>query len=142
MSVSLSDAVVGSPLPTQTFQLDRSSMIRYAGASGDFNPIHWDEAFAREVGLPSVIVHGMLTMGLAVRVVTDWVGDPAAVLEYGVRFTRPVVVPAGRSVQLAVAGAVRSVDAAGGTAVIDLTATVNGETVLARARATVRLAPT
>jgi acyl dehydratase len=140
MAITLSEIEVGTELPAASFDIQRVSMIRYAGASGDFNPIHWNEAFAVKVGLPNVIAHGMLTMGIAVRVVTDWLGDPGAVLEYGVRFTRPVVVPADTGASLDVSGKVRSIDAAARTAVIDLTAAVNGETVLARSRVTVRVA--
>jgi acyl dehydratase len=140
MTIKLVDVEVGNSLPAQTFTLDRAGLVRYAGASGDFNPIHWSEQTATSVGLPNVIAHGMLTMATAVRVVTDWLGDPGAVLEYGVRFTRPVVVESDRPAELAVTGSVRSVDEEAATAVLDLTATVNGETVLARARATVRLA--
>jgi acyl dehydratase len=140
MTVKLVDVEVGDCLPSQTFALDRAALIRYAGASGDFNPIHWSEETATGVGLPNVIAHGMLTMAVAVRVVTDWLGDPGAVLEYGVRFTRPVVVDFAQPTELEVTGAVRSVDEPAATAVLDLTASVNGETVLARARATVRLA--
>ena len=84
---------VGAVLPAQEFPITRADLVRYAGASGDFNPIHWNERFATEVGLPNVIAHGMFTMASAIRVVTDWAGDPGAVVEYGVRFTRPVVVP-------------------------------------------------
>lgn len=73
--------------------MTRATLVQYAGASGDFNPIHWNEKFAVEVGLPDVIAHGMFTMAEAIRVVTDWAGDPGAVVEYGVRFTKPVVVP-------------------------------------------------
>jgi acyl dehydratase len=88
------DAVeVGTELPARTFPVDRADLIRYAGASGDFNPIHWNEKFAKEVGLPDVIAHGMFTMAEAIRVVTDWTGDPGALVDYGVRFTKPVVVP-------------------------------------------------
>jgi acyl dehydratase len=130
---------VGDQLPAIEVPLRRDSMIRYAGASGDFNPIHWDEAFALEVGLPDVIAHGMLTMGIAIRVVTAWLGDPGAVLDYGVRFTRPVVVSRDTGAMLAVAGKVRSVDVEQRRAVIDLSVTVEGQTVLAQARATVRL---
>jgi acyl dehydratase len=140
MTVKLVDVEVGDSLPPQTFPLDRAGLVRYAGASGDFNPIHWSEETATSVGLPNVIAHGMLTMATAVRVVTDWLGDPGAVLEYGVRFTRPVVVDFERPTELVVTGSVRSVDEEAATAVLDLTASVNGETVLARARATVRLA--
>jgi len=137
-SIALADLEVGSELPAQVFDLRRDSMVRYAGASGDFNPIHWSEEFATSVGLPNVIAHGMLTMATAVRVVSDWTGDPGAIVEYGVRFTRPVVVPYGQATQLAVSGSVRSIDAEAGTAVIDLRATVDDETVLSQARATVR----
>lgn len=136
----LSSVQVGDELPAHRHDIERVSMVRYAGASGDFNPIHWSESVAKRVGLPDVIAHGMLTMGMAVRVATDWAGDPGAVVDYGVRFTRPVVVPADAVTTLDVAGKVRSVDAEDATAVVDITATVDGETVLARARATVRLA--
>lgn len=91
--ISYDDVEVGTELPPQSFPVGRSDLVRYAGASGDFNPIHWNQRFALEVGLPDVIAHGMFTMAEAVRVVTDWVGDPAAVVEYSVKFTRPVVVP-------------------------------------------------
>ncbi len=93
MAISYDEVEVGAELPAQRFPVRRVDLVRYAGASGDFNPIHWNERFATEVGLPNVIAHGMFTMAEAIRVVTDWVGDPAAVVEYGVRFTRPVVVP-------------------------------------------------
>jgi acyl dehydratase len=128
---------VGDTLPAQDFPVSRLELVRYAGASGDFNPIHWNERFAKSVGLPDVIAHGMFTMAAAVRVVTDWAGDPAAVVEYGVRFTRPVVVPDPDGAVLHVEGTVREVRD-DGSAEIDLTATVNGETVLAKARAVVR----
>jgi acyl dehydratase len=140
MSVTLSDVQVGTELPAQSFDIQRVSMVRYAGASGDFNTIHWSESVAKRVGLPNVIAHGMLTMAVAMRVVTDWLGDPGAVIDYGVRFTRPVVVPEDIGATLEVAGKIRSVDAENGTAVVDLIALVNGETVLAKARVTIRLA--
>ena len=89
----MSDVVVGTTLPAQTFRVSRFDLVRYAGASGDFNLIHWNERFAKSVGLPDVIAHGMLTMGKALRIVTDWVGDPARVEGYFVRFTKPVPVP-------------------------------------------------
>ncbi|MCW2539456.1 MAG: dehydratase [Frankiales bacterium] len=138
---AVTEVQVGDQLPAIEVPLRRENMIRYAGASGDFNPIHWDEAFAVAVGLPEVIAHGMLTMGIAVRVVTAWLGDPGAVLEYGVRFTRPVVVSRDPGATLIVSGKVRSVDTEQRRAVIDLSATVDGQTVLAQARATVRLPP-
>jgi acyl dehydratase len=130
---------VGTELPGLRLPIQRADLVRYAGASGDFNPIHWSQETARAVGLPDVIAHGMLTMGLAIRVVTDWVGDPGAVLEYGVRFTRPVVVEYGAGTELAVAGTVRSLDPETRSAEVDLTCTVDGQTVLAKARARVSL---
>jgi acyl dehydratase len=140
MTVTFADLEVGTSLPAQTFPIDRAALVRYAGASGDFNPIHWSEQTATAVGLPNVIAHGMLTMATAVRVVTDWLGDPGGVLDYGVRFTRPVVVEFDTPAELQVSGTVRSLDEESATAVVDLTAMVAGETVLARARVTVRLA--
>jgi acyl dehydratase len=137
-SISLADVQVGQELPTQEFPITRADLVRYAGASGDFNPIHWNERFATSVGLPDVIAHGMYTMAVAIRVVTDWTGDPGSVVEYGVRFTRPVVVPDQDGAVLRVTGSVREIREDDGVAV-DLVATVNGETVLARARAVVRL---
>jgi acyl dehydratase len=128
---------VGDALPTQEFPIHRADLVRYAGASGDFNPIHWNERFAKSVGLPDVIAHGMLTMAAAVRVVTDWCGDPGAVVEYNVRFTRPVVVPDPEGTTLTVGGTVRDIRE-DGLIEVDLTATVNGQTVLAKARAVVR----
>ena len=113
---------------------------RYAGASGDFNPIHWNHRVATSVGLPDVIAHGMLTMALAGRAVTDWIGDPGALLEYGVRFTRPVSVPDdGVGATIEVTGKVTSV-AEDGTVQLSLTATHAGATVLGKAQAVVRLA--
>jgi acyl dehydratase len=128
---------VGDEIPEQSFPVTRADLVRYAGASGDFNPIHWNERFAKGVGLPDVIAHGMFTMATAIRVVTDWAGDPGAVVEYGVRFTRPVVVPDPDGTTLTVRGTVRDVRA-DGLAEIDLTTTVGGQTVLAKARALVR----
>jgi acyl dehydratase len=136
------DAVeVGAELPSRMLQVTRADLVRYAGASGDFNPIHWNERFARDVGIPDVIAHGMLTMAQAIGVVTDWVGDPAAVVEYGVRFTKPVVVPnddEGAVVEVAAKVAAKLDDEAR-TVRVDLTATSAGRKVLGRARAVVRL---
>lgn len=141
MTVRLMDVSVGTELPPLAVRLTRAQLVRYAGASGDFNPIHWNQRAAIEVGLPNVIAHGMLTMATAARIVTDWTGNPAAVIEYGVTFTRPVVVPddaAGAEIEItAVVGAV---DADAGTARVDITARFDGQTVLTKARATVRLA--
>ncbi len=124
-------------LPAQEFPIRRADLVRYAGASGDFNPIHWNERYATSVGLPNVIAHGMFTMATAVRVVTDWAGDPGAVVEYGVRFTRPVVVPDPGEALLRVGGVVRAVRD-DGLVEVDLTATVDGQTVLAKARVIAR----
>jgi acyl dehydratase len=129
---------VGQSLPSRRFPVTRADLIRYAGASGDFNPIHWSDRIATAVGLPGVIAHGMYTMALASRALTDWLGDPGAVLDYGVRFTRPVVVPDDDTgTEVVVDAVVKSIG--DGTAQIDLTATCQGERVLAQARATVRL---
>ncbi len=129
---------VGLELPAKSFSITRETLVRYAGASGDFNIIHWNERFAREVGLPDVIAHGMLTMGLAIQVVTDWLDDPSRLLEYGCRFTRPVVVPDdGAGATLEVSGKVTAID--GDRAVITLTAVSNEVTVLGKATATIRI---
>jgi acyl dehydratase len=130
---------VGTELPAQSFALTRGTLVQYAGASGDFNPIHWNEKFAREVGLPDVIAHGMFTMAQAIRVVTDWVGDPGAVVEYGVRFTRPVVVPnddKGALIEVSAKVAVKLDD---DRVRVDLTAMSAGQKVLGMSRAVVRL---
>ena len=139
-SVSWSDVEVGTELPALSVPLQRGNLVMYAGASGDFNPIHWNERFAKAVGLPDVIAHGMLTMASAGRVVTDWVGDPGAVVEYGVRFTRPVVVPdddAGARVELTAVVAEKRDD---NLVRVDITAKSQGATVLGKAQAVVRLA--
>lgn len=128
---------VGDRLPAQDFPINRYDLIRYAGASGDFNVIHWNERVATMVGLPDVIAHGMFTMASAIRVVTDWAGDPGAVVEYGVRFTRPVVVPDPEGAVLHVEGSVREIRD-DGLIEVDLTSTVDGQTVLAKARAVVK----
>ena len=120
--------------------MTRADLVRYAGASGDFNPIHWNDRVATTVGLPGVIAHGMFTMALAGRAVTSWTGDPAAVVEYDVRFTRPVVVPDDdEGTEVIVRGKVGAL-LDDGLARIDLTVTSAGEKVLSLARATVRLA--
>jgi acyl dehydratase len=135
------DAVaVGDTLPARTFPLTRLNLVRYAGASGDFNVIHWNQRIAQSVGLPDVIAHGMLTMATAARLVTDWAGDPGAVVEYGVRFTKPVVVPDDdRGAELEVSGVVSGKDEDARTVRVDLTATSAGDKVLGRAQAVVRL---
>jgi acyl dehydratase len=132
----------GDALPPLTVRLTRADLVRYAGASGDFNPIHWSERFAVGVGLPNVIGHGMLTMALAARVLTAWASDPAAVVGYAARFTRPVVVPDDdEGVTVEVTGTVKAVetDGAARVAIVAITAAVGGKTVLGRATARVRL---
>ncbi|WP_018217076.1 MaoC family dehydratase [Salinispora vitiensis] len=125
-------------LPTKTFRVTRADLIRYAGASGDFNPIHWSDRIATSVGLPGVIAHGMFTMALVGRAVAEWAGAADAVVDYGVRFTRPVVVPDDdQGTEIEVTAAVREVTDAGLTR-IDITATCGGEKVLSQARATIR----
>ncbi|MEU5437429.1 MaoC family dehydratase [Streptomyces sp. NPDC020719] len=136
------DVEVGTELPAQSFPVTRDTLVRYAGASGDFNPIHWNEKFAKEVGLPDVIAHGMFTMASAIRVVTDWAGDPAAVVEYGVRFTKPVVVPndgTGALIEVSAKVAAKLDDEAR-TVRVDLTAMSAGQKVLGMSRAVVALA--
>jgi len=130
---------VGDQLDARDIHLTRADLIRYAGASGDFNVIHWDERAARAAELPDVIAHGMLTMGRALQIVVDWVGDPGRVLDYGVRFTRPVVVDYADGATLRVSGAVGAVDPQTRRATIDLTVAVADAAVLSRARVTVQL---
>jgi acyl dehydratase len=138
---AFADVAVGDEIPEVTFPVQRVNLIQYAGASGDANIIHWNERVATAVGLPNVIAHGMFTMAEAGRVVTDWAGDPGAVVEYGVRFSKPVVVPDDDSgASLVVGGRVESLDADAKTATIVLTAKVGSDVVLQGARAVVRLA--
>ncbi|RAJ38802.1 MaoC dehydratase-like protein [Kitasatospora sp. SolWspMP-SS2h] len=139
MAVRFDEVQVGTELPARSFPVTRATLVQYAGASGDFNPIHWNEKFALEVGLPDVIAHGMFTMAEAARVVTDWVGDPAAVVEYGVRFTKPVIVPddgVGATVEVTAKVAALLED---NRVRVDLVATSAGQKVLGMARAVVRL---
>lgn len=132
--ISYADVEVGTELPARSFPVTRDTLVRYAGASGDFNPIHWNEKFAVAVGLPDVIAHGMFTMAEAVRVITDWTGDPGAVVEYGVRFTKPVVVPNdGEGALIEVSGKVAAL-LDDNRVRVDLTATSGGEKVLGMAR--------
>ncbi|MDD9378215.1 MaoC family dehydratase [Streptomyces sp. ZAF1911] len=139
--IQYDDVEVGTELPAASFPVTRATLVRYAGASGDFNPIHWNEKFATEVGLPDVIAHGMFTMAEAIRVVTDWVGDPGAVVEYGVRFTKPVVVPndgQGALIEVTAKVAAKLDD---NRVRVDLTATSAGQKILGMSRAVVALAP-
>ena len=133
------DLAVGDELPPQTFPVRRANLIRYAGASGDFNEIHWNERIATQVGLPNVIAHGMFTMAEAGRYVTDWAGPRAVVVEFGVRFSSPVVVPdddVGATIEISGVVEEKLDD---NRVVLVLTARSGGEKVLTRAKAVVRL---
>ena len=137
---TVAEVSAGDTLPPRTIHVDRATLVQYAGASLDRNRIHWDERFATSVGLPDVIAHGMFTMAVAVRVVTDWAGDPGAVVDYGVRFTRPVPVPdddIGSTVEVSATVAAVLEDK---RVRVDLKATYAGTTVLGRAQAVVALA--
>jgi acyl dehydratase len=136
----LSTVSVGDVVAEATFPLTRDSLVRYAGASGDFNPIHYRDDVAAAVGLPGVLAHGMLTMGLAVQPVVAWAGDPARVVDYQVRFTRPVVVDPDTGALVTVIAKVAQLDADAGTARIDLTVSAAEQTVLGKAQAQVRFA--
>ncbi len=133
------DLTVGDQVAARTVHVTRADLVHYAGASGDRNPIHWSDAAARAAGLPGVVAHGMLTMALAASMVSDWAGDPAAVLELGVRFTGLVPVDAESGVDVELSASVRSLDVGAGTAVLDLLVRSGGSAVLGRARATVSL---
>ncbi len=135
----LADVAVGDALPAKTIHVDRARLVQYAGASLDRNRIHWDEPFAKSVGLPDVIAHGMFTMGAAVTLVTEWAGDAGRVVEYGVRFTNMVVVPYDSGADIEVSGVVKGVDAESQRATVELTVTSGGQKVLGRALAVVRL---
>ena len=141
--MNIADLAVGQEIGSRTLEITRADLVKYAGASGDFNPIHWNERFAREVELPGVIAHGMFTMGAAVQLVTDWAGDPAAVISYGTRFTKPVPVAdleGAPGAVVEVSGTVGALDLEAGTARIDLAVTMDGQKVLVKAQATVRVA--
>ena len=145
MSPTFSELSAGQDIGSRTVEVSRTDLVKYAGASGDFNPIHWNEAFATGVGLPGVIAHGMFTMGAAVQLVTDWAGDPAAVVDYQTRFTKPVLVTDTTGTDepgavIEVSGAIGALDADAGTVRVDLTVVYAGQKVLVKAQAVVRLA--
>jgi acyl dehydratase len=129
----------GDSLPARTFRVTRADLVRYAGASGDFNPIHWSDRFAVKVGLPGVIAHGMYTMALAGQAVLGWAGDPAAIVEFGVRFTKPVVVPDDDEGTEVVVSAVVKGFTDQGYAQLDITVTCHGEKVLGQAKAMIKV---
>jgi hydroxyacyl-ACP dehydratase HTD2-like protein with hotdog domain len=144
MSLSIHELSPGQEIGSRTIAVTRTDLVKYAGASGDFNPIHWNEAFATRVELPGVIAHGMFTMGSAVQLVTDWAGDPAAVVDFQTRFTKPVLVTdttgtdePGATIE--VSGLIGKLDAESNTARIDLTVVSAGQKVLMKAQAVVRL---
>lgn len=139
MAPTIDSVAVGDEIPVVDYHLTRDTLVRYAGASGDFNPIHYRDDVATSVGLPGVLAHGMLTMGIAVQATTNWVGDPARVVDYQTRFTRPVLVDPTAGADITVSGKVAVVDIEAGEVRVDLTVTFNGETVLGKAQARVRL---
>jgi acyl dehydratase len=129
----------GTELPPRDYQVTRLDLVKYCGASGDFNVIHWNERIARSVGLPDVIAHGMYTMAQAGRLLTEWAGDPAAVEEYGVRFSAMVVVPDDdKGATIEVTGTVKE-KLDNNRVAVDIVARSGGQKVLTRARAVVRL---
>ena len=130
---------VGQELPSRDFKITRDSLVRYAGASGDFNPIHYRDDVANAVGLPGVLAHGMLTMGIAVQVAVDSFGGSGQILDYQVRFTKPVLVDAKDGASLSVSATVSEVDEPAGTVRLSLMATCGGQTVLGKAQVLVRL---
>ncbi|AKS35811.1 (3R)-hydroxyacyl-ACP dehydratase subunit HadB [Mycolicibacterium goodii] len=132
---------VGDTLPEKVITLTRGDLVNYAGVSGDLNPIHWDDDIAKQVGLDTAIAHGMLTMGLGGGYVTSWVGDPAAVTEYNVRFTAVVPVPNdGVGAEITFNGRIKSVDPEQKLVTIAISATAGGKKIFGRAVATARLA--
>jgi acyl dehydratase len=139
VGLTYSDVAEGTEIAAVSYPVTRLSLVKYAGASGDFNVIHWNERIARSVGLPNVIAHGMFTMAEAGRFVTDWAGDAATVLEFGVRFSTPVVVPDDdQGAAIEVSGKVEE-KLDGNRVVLSLIARSAGEKVLTRSRAVVRL---
>lgn len=137
--VDLTTLAVGDELSRTTRALSRDTLVRYAGASGDFNPIHYNDTVATDAGLPGVIAHGMLTMGVAITGLLEAVGDPTLVTAYSTRFTGMVPVPATGEVSLEFVATVGAIDEAARTARVDLTAELDGTKVLGRARATLAL---
>ncbi|HZW45106.1 MAG TPA: MaoC/PaaZ C-terminal domain-containing protein [Dermatophilaceae bacterium] len=137
--LSVSDVEVGQALPPLAIHISRESLVQYTGASLDRNRIHWDERFATSVGLPDVIAHGMFTMGSVINIVSDWVGDAGRIVEYGTRFTKPVVVPYDNGADVAVTAVVAAVDDQTKRATVELTAMCGTDKVLGRATAVVLL---
>lgn len=137
---TLEQLTVGDEVASATYRFTRDSLVRYAGASGDFNAIHFRDDVAVSVGLPGVLAHGMLTMGVAVQPVVEWLGDPGRVLNYQVKFTRPVLVDPTEGAEVVVLARVGAVAPEQQSARIDLTVTFNGDTVLGKAQVLVSFA--
>jgi acyl dehydratase len=137
--INIAALEVGQVIGSTEFLLTRDSLVRYAGASGDFNQIHYRDDVAAAVGLPGVLAHGMLTMGVAVQVAVDWVGNAGAIVDYQVRFTKPVVVDPENGAVLVVTGKVGEIDAENNTVRIDLEAVFEENKVLGKAQARVQL---
>lgn len=137
--INLAGLEVGQSIGSIEILLTRDSLVRYAGASGDFNPIHYRDDFAASVGLPGVLAHGMLTMGAAIQVVVDWIGDPGRILDYGVRFTKPVVVDPVDGAVLTITGKIGEIDAENSTVRVDISTMFNENAVLGKAQARVRI---
>lgn len=135
----ISKLTVGDIVATKNYSVTRDSLVRYAGASGDFNPIHYRDDVAASVGLPGVLAHGMLTMGISIEPVVAWLGDAGKVIEYGVRFTKPVVVPASGSAELTVTATVAVIDQESSKVRIDLQTSFEETTVLGKAQVWVQL---
>lgn len=130
---------LGQIVSEKTFKITRDSLVRYAGASGDFNPIHYRDDVAKSVGLPGVLAHGMLTMGVSISPVIAWAGSPSAIVDYSVRFTKPVVVPPTGYAEIKVVAAVGFIEEENSRVRIDLTTTFEENTVLGKAQAWVKL---
>ena len=137
--INIASLAVGQEIGSIEFRLTRDSLVRYAGASGDFNPIHYRDDIAKAVGLDGVLAHGMLTMGAAVQVAINWIGDPGRIVDYGVRFTKPVFVDAAKGAVLTVSGKVGEIDVENSIVRIDITASSADVAVLGKAQARVRI---
>ncbi|MFM1995279.1 MAG: hypothetical protein RLZZ610_796 [Actinomycetota bacterium] len=133
----LAELAVGQVVAEKSFDISRDSLVRYAGASGDFNPIHYRDDIAKQVGLPGVLAHGMLTMGISISPVIEWLGDPGKVVDYSVRFTKPIVVPADRPATISVSAVIGAVES--DRARVDITTSFEGNNVLGKAQAWVKL---
>ncbi len=134
---NLAELAVGQVVAEKSFDISRDSLVRYAGASGDFNPIHYRDDIAKQVGLPGVLAHGMLTMGISISPVIEWLGDPGKVVDYSVRFTKPVVVPADRPATISVSAVIGAIES--DRARVDITTSFEGNNVLGKAQAWVKL---